>query len=199
MAFTFNPCKTERGVTFSGLYEILPDVHPDSRGFFAEIYNERDFAAAGLTMRFVQDNQSASSRGVLRGLHFQTRHPQGKLVYALKGSVFDVAVDLRKGSETFGRWYSTVLDEEKKNMLCIPEGFAHGYYVLSDTALFAYKCTDFYDPYGEGGIIWNDPAIGIRWPLVSGMKPILSEKDLSHPRFDAGCDFFSIDGVWLRK
>lgn len=199
MAFTFTGCKTESGVLFKGLYEVQPVMHSDSRGFFLETYNERDFTDAGLTMKFVQDNVSESSRGVLRGLHFQKAHPQGKLVGVLSGRVFDVAVDLRKESATFGRWYGVILDAAKKNMLYIPEGFAHGYLVLSDTALFAYKCTDFYDPESEGGIAWNDPTIGIDWPVVQGMDPVLNERDKMHPLFDAECGYFSSVGVWIGK
>ena len=151
-----------------GLYIIEPAVHGDSRGYFMETYSQRDMAEAGLNMVFVQDNQSMSPKGVLRGLHFQKQYPQGKLVRVIKGRVFDVAVDLRKGSETFGKWYGVELSEENKKQFYVSEGFAHGYLVLSDMAEFCYKCTDFYHPGDDGGLAWNDPAIGIVWPEVSG-------------------------------
>ena len=176
-----------------GLYIIEPQVFGDSRGYFMETYSLRDMQAAGLDMTFVQDNQSMSVKGVLRGLHFQKEHPQGKLVRVIKGSVFDVAVDLRAGSETYGKWYGVELTEENKKQFYISEGFAHGFLVLSDTAEFCYKCTDFYHPGDEGGLAWNDPAIGIEWPellgdyngtacadgytLTDGTKLILSQKD----------------------
>ena len=151
-----------------GLYVIEPTVHGDSRGYFMETYNQKDFEEAGLHMKFVQDNQSMSRKGVLRGLHFQKEHPQGKLVRVIKGKVFDVAVDLRKGSKTYGKWYGVELSEENKKRFYISEGFAHGFLVLSDIAEFSYKCTDFYNPEDEGGIAWNDPQIGIKWPQVVG-------------------------------
>lgn len=156
------PCPIE------GLYVIEPAVHGDSRGYFMETYSLRDMQEAGLDMVFVQDNQSMSVKGVLRGLHFQKQYPQGKLVRVIKGCVFDVAVDLRSGSETFGKWYGVELTEENKKQFYIPEGFAHGFLVLSETAEFCYKCTDFYHPGDEGGLAWNDPAIGIQWPQVTG-------------------------------
>lgn len=152
-----------------GLYVIEPAVHGDSRGYFMETYNQRDFAEAGLNMVFVQDNQSLSTKGVLRGLHFQKQHPQGKLVRAVKGSVFDVAVDLRAGSPTYGQWFGQLLTEENKKQFYISEGFAHGFLVLSDIAEFCYKTTDFYHPEDEGGLAWNDPAIGIEWPELKGI------------------------------
>lgn len=152
----------------AGLCVIEPMVHGDSRGYFMETYNQKDMEEAGLTMQFVQDNQSCSTKGVLRGLHFQKEYPQGKLVRVIKGSVFDVAVDLRKGSETYGKWYGIELTEENKKQFYIPEGFAHGFLVLSDVAEFCYKCTDFYRPNDEGGLAWNDPAIGIEWPGLKG-------------------------------
>lgn len=198
MAFEFKKCAAADGTEFAGLYEIQPKVFGDARGYFFESYSERDFFAAGLRMRFVQDNQSSSSRGVLRGLHFQTAHPQGKLVRAVSGRVYDVAVDLRKGSATFGRWHGIVLDSEKQNQFYIPEGFAHGFCVLSETAVFAYKCTDFYDPHGEGGLPWDDPKIGVDWKGAAGdIKPLLSEKDEKHPKFDPDSDYFNIDGKWI--
>lgn len=154
-----------------GLYIIEPTVHGDNRGYFMETYSLRDMQEAGLTMNFVQDNQSMSVKGVLRGLHFQKQYPQGKLVRVIKGSVFDVAVDLRSGSETYGQWYGVELTEENKKQFYISEGFAHGFLVLSETAEFCYKCTDFYHPNDEGGLAWNDPAIGIQWPQLQGNYP----------------------------
>ena len=151
-----------------GLYIIEPDVHGDHRGYFMETYNQRDMAQAGLNMVFVQDNQSMSVKGVLRGLHFQKQYPQGKLVRVIQGRVFDVAVDLRSGSETYGKWYGVELTAENKKQFYISEGFAHGFLVLSDTAEFCYKVTDFYHPGDEGGLAWNDPAIGIQWPDLTG-------------------------------
>jgi len=151
-----------------GLYIIEPCVHGDNRGYFMETYNQKDMEDAGLNMRFVQDNQSMSTKGVLRGLHFQKKYPQGKLVRVIKGSVYDVAVDLRSDSKTYGQWYGVELTEENKKQFYIPEGFAHGFLVLSDTAEFCYKCTDFYHPGDEGGLAWNDPEIGIKWPKVCG-------------------------------
>ena len=151
-----------------GLYIIEPAVHGDSRGYFMETYSVRDMAEHGLNMVFVQDNQSMSVKGVLRGLHFQKQYPQGKLVRVIKGRVFDVAVDLRSGSATYGQWYGVELTEENKKQFYISEGFAHGFLVLSDTAEFCYKCTDFYHPGDEGGLAWNDPAIGIQWPEMVG-------------------------------
>lgn len=151
-----------------GLCVITLSVHGDSRGYFMETYSQRDMAEAGLDITFVQDNQSMSAKGVLRGLHFQKQFPQTKLVRVIKGSVFDVAVDLRSGSSTFGKWYGIELTEENKKQFLIPRGFAHGFLVLSDTAEFCYKCDDFYHPNDEGGIAWNDPKIGVEWPSVVG-------------------------------
>lgn len=196
MAFEFKNCVSKDGIEFSGLYEIQPKVFGDSRGYFFESYSEKDFFEAGLKMKFVQDNQSFSTKGVLRGLHFQTAHPQGKLVRALQGKVFDVAVDLRTGSPTFGKYHAVVLDGEKQNQFYIPEGFAHGFCVLTESATFAYKCTDFYDPKGEGGIPWNDAAIGIEWPDM-GVAPNLSEKDGKHPAFSAEKKYFDMNGIWM--
>lgn len=160
-----------------GLYIIEPAVFPDERGYFMETYNQRDFEEAGLKMNFVQDNQSMSVKGVLRGLHFQKQYPQGKLVRVVRGKVFDVAVDLRKDSKTYGRWFGVELSAENKKQFYIPEGFAHGFLVLSEEAEFCYKCTDFYHPGDEGGIKWDDPEIGIKWPLQDGTNLIISEKD----------------------
>ena len=161
--------KVEKNVGgIQGLCVIEPTVHGDSRGYFMETYNENDMREAGLDMVFVQDNQSCSTKGVLRGLHFQKQFPQGKLVRVIKGSVYDVAVDLRSNSETYGKYYGIELTEENKKQFYIPQGFAHGFLVLSDMAEFCYKCTDFYRPGDEGGMAWNDPEIGIRWPQVKG-------------------------------
>ena len=154
-----------------GLCVIQPAVHGDNRGYFMETYSQRDMAEAGLDIPFVQDNQSMSVKGVLRGLHFQKQYPQTKLVRAIKGSVFDVAVDLRTGSPTFGKWYGVLLTEENKKQFLIPKGFAHGFLVLTETAEFCYKCDDFYHANDEGGLAWNDPAIGIQWPEVQGAYP----------------------------
>ena len=196
MSFEFKQCEKD-GLKFEGLYEIQPKIFGDARGYFAETYSERDFFAAGLTMKFVQDNQSKSSKGVLRGLHFQTQHPQGKLVRALEGKVYDVAVDLRKGSKTFGKYYGVILDSEKQNMFYIPEGFAHGFYVLTEEAIFTYKCTDFYDPKGEGVLMWNDPKIGVNWTAVAPkVDPLLSDKDGKHPAFDPDGKYFDVNGKW---
>lgn len=199
MAFEFKECFSE-GTKIEGLYEIQPKVFGDARGYFFEVYSERDFFDAGLKMKFVQDNQSMSTKGVLRGLHFQTAHPQGKLVRAVSGRVYDVAVDLRKGSATFGKYHGIILDSNIQNQFYIPEGFAHGFYVLSDTAVFAYKCTDFYDPKGEGGLMWNDKTIGIDWKRVAPeIEPLLSEKDTKHPKFDKNADYFDSNGKWIGK
>jgi len=174
VSFVFTPCPIQ------GLYEIQPKVFGDARGYFFECYSERDFHVAGLTLSFVQDNQSKSSKGTLRGLHFQKNHPQGKLVRAIQGEVFDVAVDLRQNSSTWGKWHSVVLSAEKQNQFYIPPGFAHGFLALTEQVIFAYKCTDFYYPEDEGGIIWNDPTIGIKWTDL-GMEYILSDKDKKLP------------------
>ena len=152
----------------AGLCVITPTVHGDQRGYFMETYSQRDMAEAGLNILFVQDNQSVSTKGVLRGLHYQINYPQTKLVRVIRGAVFDVAVDLRPGSETYGKWYAIELTAENKKQFLIPKGFAHGFLVLSDEAEFCYKCDDFYHPNDEGGIAWNDPTIGVRWPGVEG-------------------------------
>lgn len=160
-----------------GLCVIEPTVFKDERGFFMETYNQNDFKEAGLDMVFVQDNQSMSTKGVLRGLHFQKQYPQGKLVRVVRGAVFDVAVDLRASSKTFGKWFGVELSAENKKQFYIPEGFAHGFLVLSDEAEFVYKCTDFYHPNDEGGLAWNDEEIGVDWPITDDMQLIISEKD----------------------
>ena len=171
--FTFNETKMK------GVYIIDVKTYGDNRGYFMETYKESDFRAAGLEYNVVQDNQSSSRKGVLRGLHFQKTYPQAKLVRVLKGEVFDVAVDLRKDSDTYGQWVGTVLSEDNKRQFMIPRGFAHGFVVMSDYAEFAYKCDELYHPEDEGGIMWNDSAIGIDWPDVGEI--ILSEKDKVHP------------------
>lgn len=194
--FEFKKCDIE------GLYEIQPRIFGDNRGYFLETYSEKDFFAAGLTMKFVQDNQSKSSKYVLRGLHFQTKHPQGKLVRALEGKVYDVAVDLRLGSATYGKYYGVVLDAEKQNMFYIPEGFGHGFLALTDNCIQSYKCTDFYHPEDEVGVMWNDPAIGIDWESVlPGIteKVNLSEKDKKHAPFSLDNKYFDLNAKWIGK
>ena len=156
-----------------------PKVFSDTRGYFLETWQKKKYEAAGIDLNFVQDNVSASQKGVLRGLHYQYPHPQGKLVQVLAGTVFDVAVDIRLGSETFGKWVSVELSETNHRQLYVPAGFAHGFCVISDKAIFSYKCTDYYDPAAEGGIIWDDSDINIDWPVE---KPELSEKDSKYPR-----------------
>ncbi len=169
----FNFIKTK----IDDLYIIEPKVFGDERGYFMESYNKRDFIEAGLDMEFVQDNESKSKKGVLRGMHFQTKFTQGKLVRATQGEVYDVAVDLRKGSPTYGQWEGVLLSAENKKQFYVPEGFAHGFLVLSDEAVFNYKCTNLYAPEYDGGLLWNDPDVGIEWPLDGIDEIILSEKD----------------------
>ena len=171
--FTFLPTKLD------GVYIIEVKAYKDDRGYFMETYKESDFKDAGLNYTFVQDNQSSSGKGVLRGLHFEKKHPQAKLVRVLSGEVFDVAVDLRKGSKTYGQWVGEILSGENRRLMMIPKGFAHGFLVLSDIAVFEYKCDDFYHPEDEGGIIWNDPDIAIEWPEIGSV--VLSEKDRKRP------------------
>ncbi|MBR4747988.1 MAG: dTDP-4-dehydrorhamnose 3,5-epimerase [Abditibacteriota bacterium] len=173
--FTFHTTSLE------GVYIIDVKAFGDRRGYFMETYRESDFDAAGLRYRFVQDNQSSSSKGVLRGLHFQKTHPQAKLVRVLAGEVFDVAVDLRRGSPTYGQWTGVLLSGDNRRLFMVPRGFAHGFQVVSDYAEFAYKCDDIYHPEDEGGIRWNDPDIGVRWPLPD--EVILSDKDRVCPFF----------------
>lgn len=174
----FNFIKTE----IEDLYVIEPTVFGDHRGYFMETYNQKEFEEASLDMIFVQDNESRSKKGVLRGLHFQKTKPQGKLVRVIEGEVFDVAVDLRRSSKTFGQWYGVLLTAENKKQFYVPEGFAHGFVVLSETATFVYKCTQLYDPTDEGGLMWNDPEIGINWQIPDGMEILLSDKDQKNPR-----------------
>ena len=163
--------------SIEGVCIIEPTVFGDERGYFMETYHAEEFKEAGFDLNFVQDNQSKSKKGVLRGLHFQYTRPQGKLVRVIKGEVFDVAVDLREGSLTYGKWEGVILSEENKKQFYVPEGFAHGFLVLSEEAEFTYKCTNFYDPQDEGGILWNDPDIDIQWPIKDNSEIILSEKD----------------------
>ncbi|MGA9532915.1 MAG: dTDP-4-dehydrorhamnose 3,5-epimerase [Anaerolineales bacterium] len=165
------------GTEINGVLRINPEIHEDSRGFFYECYNRDDFTRLGIDSTFVQDNQSGSKHGVLRGLHYQIRHPQGKLIRTINGEIFDVAVDMRRSSKTFGSWYGTTLSAANRHMLWVPPGFAHGFYTLSDWAEVLYKVTDFYSPEWERTLIWNDPSVGIEWPLKDGRQPILSPKD----------------------
>lgn len=160
-----------------GVKIITPEVRYDERGYFMETYQKKDFEAAGIDVEFVQDNQSASKKGVLRGLHFQKQFPQDKLVRVIKGAVYDVCVDLREGSKTFGKWVGVELSEDNKKQFFIPKGFAHGFLVLSDYAEFVYKCSDFYHPNDEGGIKFDDPEIGVKWPIEEGLSLIMSDKD----------------------
>lgn len=173
--FTFTP------TSIAGVIVVDSKLYGDERGYFMETYKQSDFAAGGITCDFVQDNQSSSMRGVLRGLHFQVNHPQAKLVRVVQGEVYDVAVDLRPDSPTYGKWEGVTLSAESRRQFFIPRGFAHGFYVLSDFAIFAYKCDDVYHANDEGGIRWDDPAIGIDWPLSEDAPLILSEKDQHHP------------------
>lgn len=167
-----------------GLKVITPTVFGDARGYFMEIYQKEEFQEMGINEEFVQDNQSASKKGVLRGLHFQKNFPQGKLVRVIKGEVFDVAVDLRKESKTFGKWHGVLLSEENKKQFFVPKGFAHGFLVLSEYAEFCYKCSDYYRGDDEGGVLWNDTTIGIEWPIPEGMEILLSPKDQNWNTFD---------------
>ena len=168
-----------------GVRLIEPRVFGDERGFFLESFNARDFEAAGLPGAFVQDNHSRSARGVLRGLHYQIQRPQGKLVRVVAGAVFDVAVDLRRSSPTFGRWWGTEISAENRRMLWVPPGFAHGFCVTSDSADFLYKCTELWAPEHERSLAWDDPALGIEWPLPGGTPPTLAAKDAAAPTLDA--------------
>ena len=167
-----------------GVLVIDNKVYGDERGYFMETYKRDVFLAGGITCEFVQDNQSSSTRGVLRGLHFQINHPQAKLVRVIQGEVYDVAVDLRPGSPTYGKWEGVILSADNHRQFFIPRGFAHGFYVLSDQAVFAYKCDYTYHPNDEGGIMWNDPTIGIEWPLLEDVPVTLSDRDKDHPSFN---------------
>lgn len=186
MPFTFEKTR------LPGVIVIQPRIFGDDRGYFMETYKKADYAAVGIDREFVQDNESSSTKGVLRGLHFQKNHTQGKLVRVTRGEVFDVAVDVRPGSATFGQWVGVKLSAEKKNMFYIPEGFAHGFLVLSDMAEFVYKCTDVYDPASEGGVPWNDATIAVDWPKLD-VPYKTSEKDERHPAF------VDQDFSWARK
>lgn len=168
-----------RQTPLPGVLLIEPKVFGDARGFFLETFQEERYQQAGITLPFVQDNHSRSARGVLRGLHYQLHHPQGKLVRVAQGEIFDVALDIRQGSPTFGQWFGSVLNDTNHHQMYVPPGFAHGFCVLSEVADFLYKCTDYYHPEDEGGILWNDPGIGIDWPIAA---PLLSAKDRSNPR-----------------
>mgnify|MGYP001444742629 CR=1 FL=1 len=184
--------KVEKNVGgIEGLCVIEPAVHGDKRGYFMETYNQKDMESEGLNYNFVQDNQSSSTKGVLRGLHYQINHPQDKLVRVIKGEVFDVAVDLRKGSKTFGKWFGIKLTEENKKQFLIPKNFAHGFIVLSDEAEFCYKVTDFWYPNDEGGLMWNDKDINVEWPMPYGMSADdlnLSDKDKLNISFKKYCE-----------
>lgn len=171
--------------SIDGVIIVDNKQYGDARGYFMETYKKPDFVAGGIDVDFVQDNQSASTQGVLRGLHFQINHPQSKLVRVLEGAVFDVAIDLRPGSPTFGKWEGVELSAQNHRQLFIPRDFAHGFYVLSETAIFAYKCDDVYHPNDEGGLPWDDPDIAVAWPLVEGVEINLSEKDRHHDSFAA--------------
>lgn len=174
-----------------GVFVIEPRVHGDARGFFVETFRESQLADAGLPTRFVQDNHSRSRRGILRGLHYQLEHPQGKLVRVSRGRVFDVAVDVRRGSPHFGRWFGMELDDIRQQMMYVPPGFAHGFLVLSEEADFLYKCTDYYHPASERGLVWNDPGIGIAWPEVGA--PALSDRDKALPGLMAQTELPALD------
>ena len=181
-----------------GLIEIETTVFSDSRGAFSVSYSKEEFSEIGITDEFVQDNQSCSHKNVLRGLHFQTLHPQAKLVRAVSGKIFDVAVDLRNGSPTFGKWHGVILNSEKQNLFYIPKGFAHGFLALTDNCIQSYKCTDFYDPKGEGGLMWNDKTIAIDWTSVApSITPLLSDKDTKHPAFDVNGKYFDLNANWI--
>ncbi len=175
-----------------GVIIVEPKVFGDDRGYFMETYVERDFVEGGITAKFVQDNQSKSRKGVLRGLHFQKKHSQAKLVRVISGEVFDVAVDLRPGSPTFGKWQGILLSAENKRQFFIPKNFAHGFLVLSDEAEFCYKCDDYYHPEAEGGLLWNDPDVNVEWPISDDMEILLSEKDKVNPLL-RDIDFESFD------
>ncbi len=174
-----------------GLYIVEPEVFGDHRGYFMETYHQQQFFDAGLTMKFVQDNQSASGKGVLRGMHFQVDHPQGKLIRVLQGVIYDAVVDLRRDSKTFGLWFGAELSKENHKQLYIPEGFAHGFYVCSEWAEITYKCTDFYHPGDEGGLPYNDSTLKIQWPILEGTMPVLSDRDKIWPAFSEQLRYFT--------
>ena len=182
-----------------GLAILEPRVFGDERGFFMETWQANQFEALGLPSHFVQDNHSRSGRGILRGLHIQTKHTQGKLVRVIQGEVYDVAVDLRQGSETYGQWRAVYLSGENKRMFWVPEGFAHGFYVTSETADFVYKCTDYYAPEHDMSIAWNDPQLNIEWPIPFGQRPQLSAKDIDARPFAEAGSWSNRSGQWLRE
>ncbi len=198
MEYTLKNCINSKGKTFSGLYEIEPHIFSDSRGLFLEAYNEKDFFSDKLTYKFIQDNFSRSKQNVIRGLHYQKRHSQAKLIHLTHGKIYDLAIDLRNESETFGSYYGTILDAEKYNMLYIPKGFAHGFVVLSDYADTLYKCSDFYQPDEEAGIIWNDNNLSINWKdFINEDNILLSDKDKKYPSFDCSKKYFDMTGEWI--
>ncbi|GHT48125.1 dTDP-4-dehydrorhamnose 3,5-epimerase [Spirochaetia bacterium] len=188
MSIEVKQCFSKDGQIIEGLFEIQPKVFKDDRGFFLETFSLKDLDAAGVEIKeqFVQDNESFSTKGVLRGLHYQKKYPQGKIVRAVQGKVFDVAVDIRAASKTYGSWHGVLLCSDLHNQFYIPKGFAHGFLVLSDTALFSYKCSEFYHGDDEGGIIFNDPSINIDWPTIEGVDYIMSEKDKKWPALRTG-------------
>ena len=199
MKFSINECKNKDGLTFKGLAEICPSIFSDERGYVFESYNENEFlknSKKKINTRFVQTTESFSKKNVLRGLHFQKSNAQAKLVRCVFGKVLDVVVDLRNESKTFGKYFSLILDGTKHNALYVPEGFAHGFYVLSKTAIYLYKCTNFYDAKDEDGIIWNDKSLAIDWNL-SEKNPIISKKDKSLSSFCKDKKYFSLEGTWI--
>ena len=199
MSFQIKQCLAG-GYEVEGLYELIPQIYEDKRGYVIESYNSKDFSSLGFNMIFVQENQSFSTKGVLRGLHFQKKHTQGKLLRCASGKILDVVVDLRKDSPTFGRSYTTILDSDIQNQIYIPCGFAHGFYVISDTAICSYKTTDYYFPEDEGGIIWNDPVLDINWPFNwQETPPVLSDKDKNLSLFDPSADYFDKNGQWIQN
>lgn len=196
MSIEVKECR-KNGLVFQGLYEIQPKVFGDTRGYFVESYNSNELMAHNIKFSIVQTNQSLSQKDVVRGLHFQKKHTQAKLVHCVYGIVYDVAVDLRKDSATFGLYYGVKLDSKKCNLFLIPKGFAHGFAVLSETAIFAYDCTDFYDPASEDGIIWNDKTLAINWQeIIGNTTPILSKKDTAHEAFAFDKIYFDMAGNW---
>lgn len=198
MKFELIECFLNDGKKMQGIYIIHPEVFIDKRGFFLETYNEKDFFSAGIKNKFVQDNYSRSVQGVLRGLHFQKKNTQEKIIRLSYGKIYDVVVDLRNDSETFGRYFGVILDAEKQNMLYVSKGFAHGFLVLSDYADLIYKCSDFYSPEYEDGIKWNDPSLGIDWyNYLNYDTIILSEKDTNRSTFNRNKKYFDINGNWI--
>ena len=184
--------------SFEGLYVLQTINHQDNRGGFQKLFNSEIFQSLGLSVDFSEMYYSVNKKDVLRGMHFQKHHPQGKLVRCVSGKVYDVAVDLRKDSPTFGQYYGVILDSEKQNQFYVPQGFAHGFLVLTESAIFAYKCTDFYHPEDEGGLMWNDATIGIDWFTVApDLSPLLSDKDTKHPAFSFENNYFDENGVWI--